>query len=156
MSECCTNNSPKIIIRPNSCGQATVSAPKVNSETGIGCVPSTPRDLVGGGLLVSVYYYEGSTEQVEFSGFDKNGNYLSGSDNSMVFVNGVMLDDDCYILTASVLTLGDPCQTDEDIVSVVVFRPPEETESGEGLLSLVKELEEKIGRLKSRLDELES
>ncbi len=133
MSDCCTTNSPKIIIRPNSCGQATVTAPKVNADTGIGCVPSTPRDLVGQGFLVSFYYYQGSESQTEFSGPDKNGNTLSATANSMVFVNGVMLDDDTYILTASVLTLSDPCQTDEDIVAVVVFRQPESSsDSGDG------------------------
>ena len=142
MSECCTTNSPKIIIRPNSCGQATVTAPKVNADTGIGCVPSTPRDLIGQGFLVSFYYYQGSVDQTEFSGPDKNGNTLVATSNSMVFANGVMLDDETYTLTASVLSLSDPCQTDDDIIAVVVFREPEPSEDsgGTGQVSTVNVL----------------
>ena len=141
MAQCCITLAPSV---------------KVSASAGeTGCVPSTPRDLEGIGYLVTFYYFAATVGQTDFIGADKNGNVFAGDNNSILFVNGVMLDDDCYLMNNTSFRLTDPCQTDEDIVSVVVFRAPEETESGESLISLVKELEGKIGRLESRLKELE-
>ena len=141
MAQCCITLAPSVKVSA-SAGEA-------------GCVPSTPRDLEGTGYLVTFYYFAATVGQTDFMGADKNGNVFASDSNSILFVNGVMLDDDCYLMNNTSFRLTDPCQTDEDIVSVVVFRTPEETESGEGLISLVKELEGKIGRLESRLKELE-
>ena len=116
MATCCITLAPSV---------------KVSASAGdAGCVPSTPRDLEGNGFLVTFYYFEATEGQTDFSGADKNGNVFAGSDNSMLFVNGVMLDDDCYQMNNTSFRLTEPCLTNADIVSVAVFRQPES--SGEG------------------------
>ena len=141
MSECCVTTSPKITIKPNSCSKNTVQASRSDSSVGIGCVPSTPRDLVGAGLLVSMYYYDSTIGQTVFQGPDRNANTLQNAslETSLVLVNGVVLDNDQYTLTEVTLTLNDGCLTSDDIVSVIVFREPAEAEDsvGQGQITTV-------------------
>ena len=153
MSDCCVTTSPKIIIKPNSCSKNTVQASRSDSSVGIGCVPSTPRDLIGDGLLVTMYYYDAAVDQTVFQGVDRNGNTLQNAskESSLVLVNGVVLDNDQYELTEVTLTLDDGCETDTDIVSVVVFREPKEAEGdGSGQITTVNVLtippDEKVAR----------
>lgn len=110
MAQCCITLAPSVKVSA-SAGEA-------------GCVPSTPRDLEGSGYLVTFYYFVAAKDQTDFMGADKNGNVFAGDESSLLFVNGVMLDDDCYLMNNTSFRLADPCQTDEDIVSAVVFRAP--------------------------------
>ena len=109
-----------------------------------------------------MYYYDASVDQTVFQGADRNGNTLQNAskESSLVLVNGVVLDNDQYTLTEVTLTLDDGCETDTDIVSIVVFREPKEAEGdGSGQITTVNVLtippDEKVARPVDQPESLE-
>lgn len=98
------------------------------SGQGSVCVPTKPRDLTGGGLFIEAYVFVSTPEQSEFEGADRNGKVLEAvPGQTLVFVNGVAIDETDYTLTSSKLTLNEPSEYESDIVSLVVIREPDST-----------------------------
>lgn len=121
-----------------------VVLPGVNitvSGQGSSCVPTMPRDLDGEGLFVSSFIFDAVAEQSVFSGTDRYGKDFSPVvGQTMIIVNGVILDPTDYVLTASQLTLNVPCKYDGDNIAAIVFREPD-NKGFQDLVSRVEALE---------------
>jgi hypothetical protein len=99
----------------------------VSGQGGV-CIPTKPRDLTGGGLFVEAFVFVSIPGQSDFEGPDRNGKVLDATPGqTLVFVNGVAIDSTDYTLTSIRLSLNEPSQYGNDLVSLIVIREPDST-----------------------------
>ncbi len=144
MSDCCTGTVlPGSTMSQGDCCQGVV-LPGVNitvTGPGSGCAPTMPRDLDGEGLLVTIFVFDGSAGQSVFTGVDRYGKDFSAVPNqTMIMVNGAVLDPEDYVLTTEQLSLNEPCEYNGDNVTAIVFREPDYA-AFQDLVSRVEALE---------------
>jgi len=111
---CCPTTAPVLDITINRDGQ--------------GCIPTTPRDLQGGGPVIRSFDYSAVSGQTLFRGDDIHGNAMNLiPETTVVLLNGVQLVPAVdYSATVSTVELVEPVLTDGDILTARCFLHPEE------------------------------